>query len=113
MAGNLTLEINPESLKKHGYDIRDIERALNLVSVELGQALQDFLPLKNGHEAVGVLREEYLKLERAVFHGDKEHGEANDLNITGEAKQLAAMAVRLMVDVSLKSVIARGAITSL
>ena len=44
------------------------------------------------HEAIAVLREEYLELEQKVFHGDR-------TRIREEALQVAAVAIKLVMHV--------------
>ena len=44
------------------------------------------------HEAIAVLREEYLELEHEVFHGDR-------TRIREEALQVAAVAIKLVMHV--------------
>lgn len=44
------------------------------------------------HEAIAVLREEYLELEQEVFHGDR-------TRIREEALQVAAVAIKLVMHV--------------
>lgn len=63
------------------------------VVVELGEASEWFPPLRTPHEAIAVIREEYLELEAAVF---KKHLQGS---IHTEAVQLAAMAIRMLVDI--------------
>jgi hypothetical protein len=67
--------------------------ALNLAADELKRAMGKFGPMASGHEGIAVIREEYLELEREVFWGTREAARE-------EAVQLAAMALRFLVDVS-------------
>jgi hypothetical protein len=46
----------------------------------------------SAHEAIAVLREEYLELEHEVFHGDRNR-------IREEALQVAAVAIKLIMHV--------------
>lgn len=46
----------------------------------------------SAHEAIAVLREEYLELEHEVFHGDRNR-------IRDEALQVAAVAIKLIMHV--------------
>ena len=62
-----------------------------LVEVELIEATRKFGPMASTHEGIAVIREEYLELEKEVFHGTPEAQR-------DEAIQLAAMAVRFLVD---------------
>lgn len=59
---------------------------------KLGEARNQFPPLHSRHEGIAVIREEYLELEEAIFRG-------SDWNrVREEACQLAAMAIRLILD---------------
>jgi hypothetical protein len=66
--------------------------ALNLAAEELKRAMAKFGPMASAHEGIAVIREEYLELEREVFWGTGER-------MREEAVQLAAMALRFLVDV--------------
>lgn len=70
----------------------DPERALAAVNSELARAMRRFAPFASAHEALAVIREEYLEFEREVFHG-------TGADALTEAMQLAAMAVRYIVDI--------------
>jgi hypothetical protein len=51
----------------------------------------------NQHEAIAVIRGEYLELEQECFKNQKRY----DLEAQRkEAKQLAAMAIRLMIELT-------------
>jgi len=65
--------------------------AVTLILEELERATQKFGPLSSPHEAIAVIREEYLELEREIFHGTLEKALV-------EAAQLGAMAARFIVD---------------
>ena len=62
------------------------------VEDELTRAQSRFAPFASAHEAIAVIREEYLELERAIFHGSG--GDA-----LTEAIQLSAMAARYASDI--------------
>ena len=62
------------------------------VASELHRATEKFGPFASAHEGIAIIREEYLELEREVFHGDLDRA-------AQEAIQLAAMAIRFLVDV--------------
>ncbi len=68
------------------------EDAWLLVRNELRQATEKFGPMASAHEGIAVIREEYLELEHEIFHGEFEQ-------MINEAIQLAAMAMRFLVDV--------------
>lgn len=68
--------------------------ALRVLSeLEAAQAL--FHPMASAHEGIAVIREEYLELERHVFGDTGRSPEAIE-----EAVQLAAMAMRYVVDIT-------------
>ena len=67
--------------------------AFTLVKHELHKANNKFGPMASAHEGIAVIREEYLELEHEVFHGNPER-------MIDEAIQLAAMAMRFLVDIS-------------
>ena len=52
-------------------------------------------PFHSLHEALAVIREEYLELEAAIFWGNKNGN--NNATVRSEALQVAAMATRLLV----------------
>jgi hypothetical protein len=55
---------------------------------------------QSAHEGLAVIREEYLELESEVFWGRKTRSDAVWLDrIEREAVQIAAMALRFIVDV--------------
>lgn len=61
------------------------------VADELGRATVKLGPMASGHEAVAVIEEEFMEFRQAVFWGTKAEARA-------EAVQLAAMAIRYLVD---------------
>ena len=61
--------------------------AIRAVEREIDRSQDTHGQFQSPHEAIAVIREEYLELEREIFHGSK-----NKAII--EAVQLAAMAVR-------------------
>ena len=72
-----------------------MDDALLLVRAELFSATSKFGPFASSYEGIAVIREEYLELEAEVFHGDPDRA-------TSEAVQLAAMATRFLVDISMR-----------
>lgn len=72
---------------------RQAEIAVGMVLHELHEAMERFPKFASPHEGIAVIREEYLELEKEVF-------ENRGLLISAriEAMQLAAMAVRYIVD---------------
>ena len=75
------------------------ERALTRVGSELLRAQSRFAPFQSAHEGLAVILEEYREFEHEVFHGS---GDA----AYDEAVQLAAMAVRYMLDIGRRARIA-------
>lgn len=65
--------------------------AVTAVLNEMARAQAAFPAMRSAHEAVAIIREEYLEFEREVFHGD-------DFGARAEAIQLAAMVLRFLVD---------------
>ena len=52
-------------------------------------------PFHSLHEAIAVIREEYCKLENAIFWGNK--NDDNNATVRLEALHLSAMATRLLM----------------
>lgn len=73
-----------------------LEEALQDVEVEYLHARTRFPPFHSYHEGIAVIREEYLELEREVFWGKRDAD--NRKRIHAECRQLAAMAVSLLVE---------------
>lgn len=69
-----------------------VDAAIRQVEDELAKAQECFGAFSSAHEAIAVIREEYLELEQCVFQKDMHY------LLPAEAVQLAAMAVRLLVD---------------
>jgi hypothetical protein len=66
---------------------------------EYARAVQLHGPFASAHEGLAVIREEYLELERVCFWERKARGDDEWLEcMEHEATQLAAMALRFMVD---------------
>jgi hypothetical protein len=74
----------------------DLRSCVSAVITELMTARSKFPPFNSAHEGWGILREEMLELEREFMRkqSDKERPEA----IKREAVQVAAMALRLILD---------------
>lgn len=69
---------------------------LGAVAHELERARKAHAPLHSGHEALAVIREEYLEVEKEVFRRERDHDA-----LRKELIQLAAMAVRALEDLDL------------
>ncbi len=73
------------------------ELAVQLVLTELLRAQRKHAPIHSSHEAVGVIDEEFVEFKTEVyaaqFDGDRLEEKAR------EATELAAMAVRFLVDI--------------
>lgn len=69
-----------------------LPQEVRLAAEELERAQDKFGPMASPHEGIAVIREEYLELEREVFWGTR-------AAMRAEAVQLAAMAIRFLVDV--------------
>lgn len=75
---------------------RAIARALVLVQEELRTALSRFPAFNSAHEGLAVLMEELEELKAEVFRQPQDRSIAR---MYQEAIQVAAMAIRFMVDV--------------
>ena len=71
------------------------EKINNLVYKELAKAVNKFGAFNSTHEGIGIIREEYLELEKEVF---KKQSEYDMENMKIEAAHVAAMAIRFMQD---------------
>jgi len=69
--------------------------AFALVKIELSEATSKFGKFASQHEGIAVIREEYLELEKEVF---KKQSEYDHNQLKKEATQLAAMAIRFLID---------------
>ncbi len=77
-----------------------LEAVLQSVVDEFMQAHGLFPEFRSRHEGVAIIEEEFLEFRDAAFWPHKEEtGDADE-----EAKQLAAMAIRYMTDISYGSV---------
>ena len=74
-----------------------LELALCQVEVELLGATEKFGAFRSPHEGLAIIREEYTELEREVFG---QFDERSMTKMRKEARQLAAMAIRFMVDLT-------------
>lgn len=79
-----------------------IKKILSKVEKELHNAIKHFpLGFHSNHEALGVLREEYIEFENEIFDA-KEIYRKNEKQ-TKEAIQVAAMSIRFILDIPEKS----------
>ena len=74
-------------------DVKQLEAVTDVVG-ELKKAREKFGPFSSAHEGIAVIEEEFIELREEVFLKNRTL-EAMRL----EAKQLAAMALRFMLDV--------------
>lgn len=74
----------------------EIDQPIIAVIDELERATQIHGPMRSGHEALGVIEEEFLEFRSAVFWGVNQKGEPSDPR--DEAVQLASMAIRYLID---------------
>lgn len=76
----------------------DDEKVLNDIADELKRARDGHSPLHSAHEGIAVIEEEYIELREEVY----KKRENRDLDkMRKEAIQIAAMAVRFIVDLNL------------
>ncbi len=71
--------------------------AIRAVDEELTKASNKFGAFKSPHEGLAIIQEEFEELKVEVF---KQFGARDGNAMQEEAKQLAAMAVRFMVDLT-------------
>ncbi len=83
-----------------------LEVALTLVVEEAQRAQQKFPPFASKHEGLAIIEEEFLELREEVFWGERRFPRSDlDYDVKHraamkeEAVQLAAMALRFLVDV--------------
>ena len=69
--------------------------ALEMISKEHDNAITKFPPFYSSHEGLAVLEEEFLELRQEVF---KNHEVRSIEDMRKEASQVAAMALRFMID---------------
>lgn len=78
----------------------DFEATLNDILSEVGQEVEfaqdNYPPFASAHEGLAIVEEEFDELKAEVFKSPKRREHAL---MYEEAKQLAAMAVRFMLDV--------------
>jgi len=70
--------------------------ALRDVESELDNAMKNWPPMNSAHEGYGVIAEEFRELEAIVFQKQKNR---NLEDLRKEAKQVAAMAIRFMIEI--------------
>ena len=69
--------------------------AFKRVMIELGQATNQYGKFKSEHEGLAIIEEEFLELRREVF---RKHQDRQIYSPATEATQLAAMAIRFLID---------------
>ncbi len=77
----------------------NIQAVLDEVEAELIAAYEKFPDFRSAHEGVAIVEEEFLEFRTAAFWPHKEAFYNADER---EARQLAAMAIRYIVDVHCK-----------
>ena len=77
------------------------ETITNEVSDEVKRARSLFGTFHNPHEALGVIREEYIEFETEVFKFNLGKGRDTRPEMRKELIQLAAMAIRTIMDCEL------------
>lgn len=75
------------------------DKALSLVIQEYGKATNSYGPMASAHEGYAVLKEELDELWDEI---KKNPQKRDDAQMQKEAIQVAAMAIRFLVDVCLK-----------
>jgi len=73
----------------------DLEDAVTEIIAEYMTATKKFGMFRSAHEGLAIIQEEFEEFKEAVFWPHKEHtGDARE-----EAVQLAAMALRFLMDI--------------
>ena len=75
----------------------EFNKALNEVAVELGGATEKFGSMYSPHEGLAIILEEYEELKVEVF---KQFDVRTKEKLRKEAKHIAAMAIRFMMDLT-------------
>lgn len=68
------------------------------VTTELARARSLFKPIYSPHEALGIIREEYIEFEKEVFEFNLAKGRDTRPAMRKELIQLATMALRTVLD---------------
>lgn len=90
------------------------QNTVELIRAELASIPEEHHNFRNVHEGLGVLREEYVELENEIFFGEKKAYELHwtstepfttsdemwKSNIRKEAVQVAAMAIRIIQELT-------------
>jgi hypothetical protein len=87
--------IPPEEPKKIMFDPHDLADLLNVVGDEVWKASRKFDPFNSAHEGYAIIEEEFEELKEWVFMNQKKR---EPEKMRKEAIQLAAMAVRFILD---------------
>jgi hypothetical protein len=74
-----------------------LETALNAVAIEYGNATSQHGPFNSAHEGYAVIKEELDELWNEI---KLKRSERNPVNLREEAVQVAAMAIRFLVDIA-------------
>lgn len=78
--------------------ILKVDLILKEVEGEVLRATQKFGPFKSNHEGYAIIKEEVDELWTAIK--DSKHQDDNGHHVSIEARQVAAMAVRFLVDLT-------------
>jgi hypothetical protein len=76
----------------------NLSEAIILAEEEYNRVTKKFPPFRSTHEGIAIIEEEFLELRQEVFTKSTTSKEYTDLRIRKEAVQVAAMALRFLVD---------------
>ena len=76
----------------------NLSEAIILAGEEYKRASKKFPPFRSPHEGIAIIEEEFTELRQEVFTKPVGSEEAKKRCIEKEATQLAAMALRFLVD---------------
>jgi hypothetical protein len=79
------------------YGTKAFTNALRDVADEHQRAINKFRAFNSPHEGIAIIEEEFLELREEVF---KQHDARTKEKMRAEAKQIAAMALRFMIDLT-------------
>ena len=81
------------------YDWENLSRVLRQVDEEVCEAIEAFPPMNTAHEGWAIIKEELDELWEDVRRKNDGSDQGRDVDMRKEAIQVAAMAVRFILDV--------------
>lgn len=75
----------------------DVREAVEAIAQEYKKASVKFPAMRSPHEGLAIIEEEFIELREEIF---KQHDVRSEERMQKEARQVAAMALRFMVDLT-------------